>query len=118
MSWATTLANRPSGTPVASTTCQSWLMSSGVAVKVFMRCAASGREPGSKPKQTHKIADWEGVGQGKGVVALSPFPALRKDPQLLVAQCHLVDRDDHGGGAEIDLALVPLPGLADRVVRP
>src|SRR3954465_11117390 len=45
MSWATALASRPSGTPAASTTCQSWLMSSGVAVKVFM--VASWLGPGS-----------------------------------------------------------------------
>src|SRR3954462_10464770 len=64
MSWATALANRPSGTPAASTTCHSWLMSSGVAVKVFICCVASARNQGSKPKQTHKIASWEVAGQG------------------------------------------------------
>src|SRR3954466_13205392 len=42
MSWATTLASRPSGTPAASTTCHSWLMSSGVAVKVFMIVSCPG----------------------------------------------------------------------------
>src|SRR6188472_4189100 len=136
MSWATTLAKRPSGTPAASTTCQSWLMSSGVAVKVFIRSAASGLKSGSKPGQTHKIAGLERVGQGREKaradwaselatgVSRSPFPFafppidLRKHPQLRVALRHLVDGHDHGGGAEIDLAAMLLPGLPDRMVGP
>src|SRR5580765_6075251 len=103
MSWATALASRPSGTPAASTTCQSWLMSSGVAVKVFMsvRCLGVGS---SKLGQTETDSqDTRRAGHGsRGRLE------LHEDLALLhrLARPH-TDRPDgpRSGGAQLVLHL-------------
>src|SRR3954447_10699322 len=81
MSWATRLASRPRGTSSASTRCQSWLMSAGLAVNVFMYSATLGFGLGQIETDSQDSRPWlarsilESSLSGGGPTGVPPFLA-------------------------------------------
>src|SRR5215470_987083 len=60
ISCATALASRPSGTPLASTTCQSWVTSLCFAEKVFIDCPSKVTER----MRPHHLVEPRKIAQG------------------------------------------------------